>query len=105
MLQLTLPERDGVLVFQQEAVYVNETDGMVDICVQVDSITGTVETPFQVDVTLANGTAGKNITANGTAGNTITAVWTEISVEGVGREGEGGGREGGGRGRGGREGK
>ena len=63
MLQLTLPERDGVLVFQQEAVYVNETDGMVDICVQVDSITGTVETPFQVDVTLTNGIAGKTITA------------------------------------------
>jgi hypothetical protein len=48
-----------MLVFEQDLVYVNETDSTVDICVQVDGIMATVETPFQVNVTLASGTAGE----------------------------------------------
>ena len=38
---------------------VNETGGMVEICVQIDDIMGTVETPFQVNITLASDIAGK----------------------------------------------
>ena len=41
---------------------VDEPDGMVDICVEVANITGTVETPFDVNVTLSDGTAGKTHT-------------------------------------------
>ena len=53
------PERDGLLVFEQVAVYVNETDDTVEICVQIDAIMGTVETPFQVNITLTSDIAGK----------------------------------------------
>ena len=60
---MILAERDGLLVFEQVALYVNETDDMVEICVQIDDITGTVETPFQVNITLASDTAGKTVTA------------------------------------------
>lgn len=46
-------------MFQQSSVSVDEPDGMVDICVKVVNITGTVETPFDVNVTLSDGTACK----------------------------------------------
>ena len=56
---MILPERDGLLVFEQVAVDVNETDDTVEICVQIDNIMGTVETPFQVNITLAGDIAGE----------------------------------------------
>lgn len=37
-----------------------EIDGYVELCVLVDNIMGTVETPFEVNITLMDGTAGKN---------------------------------------------
>ena len=37
---------------------VDEPDEMVDVCVLIGNITGTVETPFEVNITLADDTAG-----------------------------------------------
>lgn len=46
-------------MFVEDSVSVNETGGSVNICVQVVNITAFAETPFQVNITLTDGTAGE----------------------------------------------
>lgn len=49
-----------MLVFEEPSVTAGEINGSVKLCVLVDNIMGTVETPFEVNITLMDGTAGKN---------------------------------------------
>ena len=48
-------------MFEQSSLTVDEPDDAVEVCVVVSGITGTVETPFEVNVTLTNNTASKTI--------------------------------------------
>lgn len=54
-------ERDGELIFSDSSINVQETDpdGQVEVCVVVSTITGTVETAFDVTLDVADNTAGR----------------------------------------------
>ena len=61
MLFFSFAERDGMLVVESMTVEVGEEDISVEVCVAISGVsdTVTVETPFSVDLTVADGTAGK----------------------------------------------
>ena len=61
MLFFSFAERDGVLVVESMTVEVGEEDALVEVCVTISGVpnTVTVETPFSVDLTVADDTAGK----------------------------------------------
>lgn len=59
MIVTCIAERDGLLVFQASSLSVNETDGEVELCVQVNGTMATVGTAFGVNIALSDVTASK----------------------------------------------